>query len=272
MKPILLASNYSAASLNAGDYAAQLAKLCNTSLVVLHTWTPPVAVGETGGTPMAMIDFTDSQKVAVESEAGRIAKRWDVPAKGIQRIDFAPDGIANEFHDHEFSFVVMGMQQHNVVERFLGSVPTAHLHRAKYAVLIIPEGVSYHAPKTILLATDLKDQLNSNSREILKELSEEFAIDLQIVNVKEEGELWSLRETDAGIRLDKKLVKVKHDWHFPAGEDIPDAILEEAKKEKADWIAVAPHRMRWYEEAFHRSVSRKLAFSVDRPLLILPAR
>lgn len=272
MKPILLATDYSPASLNAGDYAAQLAKACNTSLVVLHTWTPPVAVGEASGVPIAMADFTDSQKEAVEAEASRIAKHWNIPVTGIQKIDFAPDGIAKEFHDNEFSFVVMGMQQHNVVERFLGSVPTANLHKAKYAVLMIPEGVGYHKPGTILLATDLKDQLNSNSREILKLLNDQFNIVLQIVNVKEEGELWSLRETDAGIRLDKKLINVKHDWHFPAGENIPEIILEEAKKEKADWIAVAPHRMRWYEEIFHRSVSRKLAFNVDRPLLILPAK
>lgn len=272
MKPILLASDYSPASRNAGDYAAQLAKACNTSVVVLHTWTPPVAVGEAGGTPMTMIDFTNSQKEAVEAEAARLEKQWKVPVKGIQKIDFAPDGIAQEFYDHEFSFVVMGMQQHNVVERFLGSVPTANLHQAKYAVLIIPEAVGYHKPKTILLATDLLDQLNSNSKGILKELNEQFDVVLQIVNVKEEGELWSLRETKAGLSLDKKLVKVKHDWHFPAGENVHDIILGEAKKEKADWIAVAPHRMRWYEEIFHRSVSRKLAFSVDRPLLILPVR
>lgn len=272
MKPILLATDYSPASLNAGDYAAQLAKACNTSLVVLHTWTPPVAVADAGGMPMPMTDFTEPQKEAVEAEATRLAKHWNIPVKGMQRIDFAPDGVANEFNEHEFSFVVMGMQQHNVVERFLGSVPTANLHKAKYAVLIIPEGTAYHKPSTIVLATDLKDQLNSNSREILMLLSEQLKIVLQLVNVKEEGELWSLRETNAGVRLDKKLVKMKHDWHFPAGENIDEVILEEAKKEKADWIAVAPHRMRWYEEIFHKSVTRKLAFSVDRPLLILPAK
>jgi hypothetical protein len=113
--------------------------------------------------------------------------------------------------------------------------------------------------------------MNNHSREILKVLSEQFGFVLQIVNVKEEGELWSLHETNTGVRLDKKLVKVKHRWHFPTGENVDETILGEAKKGKADWVAVAPHRMRWYEEFFHRSVSRKLAFSVDRPLLILPA-
>jgi nucleotide-binding universal stress UspA family protein len=272
MKQILLATDYSPAARNAGDYAAQLAKAGNTSLTVLHTWTPPVAVAETGGTPMAAIDFTDAQREAVEAEAARLEKQWGILVKGIQKIDFAPSGIADEFQKHEFSFVVLGMAKHNAAGRFLGSVATMSLHKAKYAVLVIPEEVSYHQPRTVLLATDLKDQLNSNSMEVLKQLSDQFDLALQIVNVKEEDELWNLRETNAGLRLDKKLAKVKHDWHFSTGENVADTILEEAEKEKADWVAVAPHRMRWYEELFHRSVSRKLAFEIDRPLLILPAR
>lgn len=272
MKQILLATDYSPAARNAGDYAAQLAKACNTSLVVLHTWTPPVAIGEAGGIPMPAIDFTDPQKEAVEAEAFRLSKRWDIPVKGIQRIDFVPSGIEEEFKKGEFSLVVMGMHKHNVAGRLFGSLATVNLHKAKYATLLIPEEVSYHRPATMVLATDLKDQLNSNSLEMLKMLNQQFELSLQIVNVKDEDQLWSQHETKAGLRLDKKLSKVKHNWHFPAGEDVQDAILEEAKKEKADWVVVAPHRMRWYEEIFHKSISRKLALSIDRPLLILPAR
>jgi nucleotide-binding universal stress UspA family protein len=272
MKQILLATDYSEVSRNAGDYAAQLAKTCNTSLVVLHTWTPPVAVGEAGGTPMAAIDFTDPQKEAVEAEASRLEKKWGIPVKGIQKIDFAPSGIEDEFQKHEYSLVVMGMSEHNAAARLLGSVATMNLHKAKYAVLIIPKEVSFHRPRTILLATDLKVQLNSNSMEVIRQLSDQFDLTLQVVNVKEEDELWNQHETNTGFRLDKKLSKVKHDWHFPAGDNIPEGIMEEAEKEKADWISVEPHRMHWYEAIFHRSVSRKLAFSVDRPLLILPAR
>lgn len=271
MKQILLATDYSLAARNAGNYAAQLAKTGNTSLTVLHTWTPPVAIGEAGSIPIAAPDLTGSQEEAVKAEAARLEKQWGIPVKGIQKIDFAPSGIENEFQKNQFSLVVMGMARHNAVGRFLGSVATMNLHKAKYPVLVIPEEVSYSQPRTLLLATDLKNQFNSNSMEVLRQLNEQFGVTLQIVNVKEEGELWNVHETNTGVRLDKKLSKVKHEWHFVGGEDIDETIMKEAQKEKADWIVVAPHHMHWYERIFHSSISRKLAFSIDRPLLILPA-
>ena len=272
MKQILFATDYSPAARNAGNYAAQLAKAGNTSLTVLHTWTPPVAVAEAAGVPMPAIDLTDSQEEAVNAEAARLEKQWGIPARGIQKLDFASTGIEDEFQQDQFSFVVMGMSKHNAAGRLLGSIATMNLHKANYAVLIIPEEVSYHRPRTILLASDLKIQLNNNSMEVLRQLNEQFELAVQVVNVKEEGELWDLHETNTGYRLDKKLSKIKHDWSFASGDKAEEAIMAEAKKEKADWIVVAPHRMRWYEELFHKSVSRRLAFSIDRPLLILPAR
>lgn len=272
MEPILLATDYTPAARNAGDYAAQLAKKTGTSLVVLHAWSPPVAMGEAGAIPFSMNEIIDSQQAAVNAEADRLARKWDIKAKGIHHMDFAPSAIADEVNAHGQSLVIMGMRKHNAAGRLLGSVATAHIHRENYSVLLIPEDVSYHEPKTILFATDLDDQPEAKGITMLRTLAEQFDATVQVVNVKAEDELWNIHETNTGLRLDKKLAKVKHDWHFPVGDNVREAVLDEAKKEKADWVAVLPHRIPWYEEIFHRSVSRKLAFTVDRPLLILPAK
>lgn len=272
MEPILLATDYTPAARNAGDYAAQLAKTFNTSLVVLHAWSPPVAMGEAGAIPFSMNEIIDSQQAAVDSEADRLARKWNIKVKGVHHMDFAPAAIADEMAAHGQSLVVMGMRKHNAAGRLLGSVATSHLHRENYPVLVVPEEVSYHAPKTILFATDLDDQPEDKGLNMLKTLAEQFDATVQVVNVKAEDELWNVHETNTGLRLDKKLVKVKHDWHFPVGRNVQEGVMEEAKKEHADWVAVLPHRMAWYEELFHRSVSRKLVFTVDRPLLVLPAK
>lgn len=271
MKPILLAIDYSPASGNAADYAAQLAKAFNTSLVVLHTWTPPLMASEVGA-PVLTVDYAGLQRDAVNAEASRISKEWNVSASGIERINFAASGIAEEFTQHEFSFVVMGMRKHSEVGRLLGSSATAKLHNANYPVLIIPEDVSYHKPKTILLATDLENTLDPKSVEVLKQISDQLEIVLHIVKVNEEKRLWDVSERNAGLQLIKNFPGIKYEWHFPIGEEVQETILEEAKSEEADWVVVAPHQLAWYEEMFHKSVSRKLAFSIDRPLLILPAK
>jgi nucleotide-binding universal stress UspA family protein len=211
------------------------------------------------------------QREAVEAAAARIAKQWNIAATGIERIDFPASGIAKELNRHEFSFVVMGMRKHSEAGRLFGSSATAKIHNANYAVLIIPEDVSYHKPQTILLATDLEYTLDHKNVEVLRRISDQLDIVLHIVKVNEEKRLWDVSERNVGLQLIKNLPGVKYDWHFPVGENVRETILEEAKIENADWVVVAPHQLAWYEELFHKSVSRKLAFTTDRPLLILPA-
>lgn len=271
MNPILLATDYSEAAHNAGNFAAALAKACDTSLIVLHAWTPPVANSEAGALPPDLDELTRIETEAVKAEAARLSKQYEIATKAIQRMDFVPSSLAAETWMKEVSLVVMGMSKHSAIGEFFGSVATTNLHKAAYPVLIIPEGCTFHVPQTLLFATDLDGTESRQGLALLKRMAELFHAALQIVHVREH-ELQHLEEAGTHKWIDQKLSKLQHEWHFPEGKKSVDkTILEEAKQAHADWVAVAPRRMAWYEALFHRSVSRRLAFEIDRPLLVFPA-
>lgn len=271
MKPILLATDYSPAARNAGDYAAQLALTGGTSLVVLHSWAPPAPMGETP-VAVSITELEDIQQSAVQSEADRLAKTWGVKTTAVQRMGFAAEEMQEYAKENNVELMVMGMHETNALGRLLGSVATASLHRMEVPALIIPEGVKFHAPSTILLATDLNTERDWNEIEELEQLSKLFNFDIHVINVVREEQVTTAEESRSGIRLENRMKDHPHTWHFPVDDNILHAIGTTSDKVNADWIAVVPHHLPWYKDLFHSSVSRRIAFSTSRPLLALTGK
>jgi nucleotide-binding universal stress UspA family protein len=269
MKPILLATDYSPASRNAGDFAAELARTFDCELIVLHAWTPPVTSAES----VSILPFNEIaqvQKEAVDAEASRLANAYGVRARGLERSGFAGEEIGECVREENIGLVVLGMSHHNAAGRMLGSVATVSLHKAVFPSLIIPESVSFRKPSKILLATDLHASDDWHELNTLNAMAEISKAEIHILNVVAEEKLATVEESSAGIRLEHKLSALNHTWHFPVNDDIPRAIEETATSIGADWIAVVPHHLPWYKDLFHKSVTKQLAFIADRPLLTLP--
>ena len=271
MKPILFATNYSTASDNAGDYAAQLAKLCDAPLVVLHSWTLPVITPEDAVLIPPPREFHQREREAVEKEVLRLRTRWNIPVTGIESNNYTPDEIETLTRDQDISLVVLGMHHHNFCSRLLGSVATAALHKAGYAVLLVPDSYRFTPPEKILMAADNEQDLDAHSLDVLKMFLRRMKAKLELVYVTSPAELWSVNETSVTIQLEHTLRHVPHEWNIEVSEDVPQGIQHAAQETVADWIAVLPRHFNWFEQLFKRGISDKLAYTTDRPLLILPA-
>lgn len=271
MKPIFLATDYSHASMNAGDYAAQLAKATDSELIVFHSWQMPMPAFETPVFPSAIEELEKTQAAAVQSEADRISSKWGIKAKPVQRMGMAVDEIEACSSEAKAGIIVMGMKHPNGLGQVLGSVATVHLRRTKLPVLIVPENVSYHHVRICLLATDLHTRTDWHELDALMQLTKQFHTGIHILNVVAEKEVVGERD-HSGIRLENRLKDIPHSWHFPVDGDIIQSVGITADKVDADWIAVVPHRIGWFRDLFHSSVTKKLAFKSSRPLLVLPER
>lgn len=273
MKPILLATDYLPAARGAGDYAAQLAKAIGVPLKVIHVWSPPAPIG--GDSMIAIAPIADLEKVqqeAVDSECNRLSKTWGLPVEGVQRMGFAADEIQAYAEECDAEFVVMGIRHVGVLGRIFGCVATASLHHLKVPALIIPEGVAFVKPSTVLLATDLSTDRNWTELDELKSLADVFHFNIHVINVVKEEQVTTADQGRSGIRLENKIKQYPHTWHFPVDDNIYEAIGKTADKVAADWIAVVPHHQAWYQELFYNSVSKKMAFTLSRPMLALTGK
>lgn len=271
MKPILLSTNYSPASQNAGDYAAQLAKLCHVPLVVLHTWTMPVLTPEDAVAVPPVQEFHEREREQLEKELARLKSKWNVEVSGIEANGFTADELEDLYNQHKFSLVVMGTHHYSVLDKITGSTAMSLLHHAGYPILLVPDSISFTKPSTILLAADTVTMVDDPALNALKLVVRATGTKLEIVNVESPDEIFTVSETPATIKLETSLRYINHDWKVEVNENVTEGIHQAAETTHADWIAVAPRHFSWIEEIFKRGVTRRLAYSTDRPLLVLPA-
>lgn len=271
MRPILFATNYTPASINAGDYAAQLAKICNAPLIILHTWTLPVLTPEDAIVVPPPDVFHERERKEIETEVGRLRTRWGIDVTGIEVNGYAPDEIETLSKEHDVCLVVMGMHHQNFFSKLIGSVATTTLHKAAYPVLLVPEKVPFDKPDKVLFAADPSHDIDEHALDALKLLVRTMGASLEIVNVETPEELWKVHETPGAVHLEHSLQYLEHKTTVEINENVTEGIKHAAKTSTADWIAVAPRHFRWFEDVIKRGVTKELAYSADRPLLVLPS-
>ena len=91
-----------------------------------------------------------------------------------------------------------------------------------------------------------------------------------IREVKQKNELILIDEAVEGMKLESNLGDVEHLYYYPENENLVDGINEFVADHNADMVAIIPHRYTLLESLFHKSVSKKLDFHTNIPLLVLP--
>ena len=155
-------------------------------------------------------------------------------------------------------------------EAFLGSVASSIVRKSKKPVLIIPEKAKYSTPKKIVLACDYNSKTNLNTLDVLKELVKTFGSKIYVANIQKENEEVSIEKNESIINMDIKLSDVEHIYYFPKNEDLVEGINEFVEEKKADMVAIIPHHYNLIENLFHKSISKKMAFHSNVPMLSLP--
>lgn len=271
MKIILCPTDFSAPALNAVQYGAELAWLCGAKLVLLHACHVPVVAGDM---PMPMPDLN-----AIEADA---LERLDLVRADLRKtfgtnlqIDcvaqtgFAVEVIRDYCHAYPVSYVVMGMQGSSLGEKLMGSVTTALLRHSKTPVLSIATGVRFRNPKRMVLATDSSGFENPGLLSPVGELARVFNGHVYVLHIVKEREqenevvLSELRD-----KLAQSLGKIEHSFHTRTNTDVMQGINDFAAEKNAGLVITIPKKTA-FQSLFNSSISRKMAFHTDLPLLTL---
>jgi nucleotide-binding universal stress UspA family protein len=270
MKTILVPTDFSKAAGNAAEYAIHLAKDINAQVLLYHVYHVPVpASGEVAVMIITPEELQKDSEKQLKKEAARLKKKTGVDVKYKAKMGLAVDAILEE---ENASFIIMGMRgASKLSEALMGSITTDTLRKANTPVIVIPENASYKRPAKIALACDYNPLNNSHTLDLLKDLLSTFGSILLVVNIKrKKDEEVKLQEAVAGVKLENELDNVEHYYFFPEKEDLVEGINEFIENHKADMVAVIPHHYNLVERLFHKSISKKMAFHTQVPLLVLP--
>src|SRR5687767_1766608 len=131
MQTILVPTDFSDNAKNAVNYAAQLAKKLNASLLLLYAYMLPTPVSEV---PYVMINAEEMQKDNERMAAEAVQKLQSdhgIKASSIVRLGFPSEEIEAIIEDQPVDLIVMGMKGKGALEKMMGSTTTATIKKVK---------------------------------------------------------------------------------------------------------------------------------------------
>lgn len=271
MHSILVATDFSDASLNAARYAAVLSRKTGAGLTLLHVYMIPTPVSEM---PYVMVS-TEEIQAANEEQMAKIAADLESIAgkkiKTLVNIGMPADEVAYQSAELNADLVVTGMRgASSALDKFIGSTTAAIIRKSKIPVLVIPAGHSYENFHTITYATDFNYAMNETSMRLLQSwpgLQSDLL--LQVVHVQQPGE--DLNETQANGKsvLQQRLGGARHIFHHEKHDSVEDGLDQFLASHPSQLLVMVTHRHNWWHRLLNASHTTEMAYRTDLPLLVL---
>ena len=266
MKPVIAPVNFSGSSRNAAAYAANLASAIGADLILLHILQLPLSNAEAPMTEQIFEELQDNAKSELENLKSRLeAQTWGKTRIFTQLETGTVESQLEEVSIKKGPFaVVMGIKKKSAERLIFGSNVLFALQRLEYPLLVIPEDVSYHTPKKIVLAYDLEGLNKKIPSEFLKELKQIFnsSLDVLIVNTK--------KLTPPGSNYEFGFIRdalqdIYPSYHFKTANSVEEGIIGFLAENNPDLLILLPKRHSIFE--FHKSHTRKMTIHADIPIL-----
>jgi nucleotide-binding universal stress UspA family protein len=257
---ILFPTDFSAYSRRALPYALDLCKKTNGELVVLSAYDVPY--GENSISSVSLLDAIKENAVANMKEFEQ-----SFAGEGIrfqtEVIMGNPVRIIKEWcRDKQIDLVVMGTHGASGLEEFLiGSNASSVIQGVDVPVLVIPPKASFEPLKKIVFCTELALEEDLKTLNSLKAIALLYQAEINLLHIQKqstEGAREYLREQFESVPIHFTIVN---------DDDIEEAILTHAQESGADLIAAMTKKYGFFEGLFHRSLTNKLAFHSNMPVL-----
>ncbi len=274
MKIIIAPTDFSPISLNAVNYAADMADSINADLSLLHVCLLPITYGEV---PYP-IDNMDSLMSGAEEKILQVKNDLVRRTAGKVKIDTEVGSaatvtgeLANYCKSKNPYAVVMGTQGSSAVERiFFGSNTINAMRHLAWPVIVVPPAAEFTSIKKIGLACDLKNVDESVPFSQIRSLVNQFNSELYILHINPEGNKgYTTEKTIESRSLQNMLDDLHPFYRFLDYDDIENGLEEFAGTNNLDLLITVPKRHNIIDKLFHKSHSKKLVLQTHVPLMAI---
>ena len=271
MKTIVVPTDFSPVSINAMNFATNMALAIDANILLLNVYNIPVSYAEV---PMVLVSVEELKKesetklqefkkgiihitsgkvkVAIESRMGNTVDELEELCNKIQ--PFA---------------VVMGAKGKTGIENIVfGSTTLTAIRHLKWPVICVPPGKEFgKGIKKIGFACDFREVVESTPVHFIKEMVKEFAAELHILNVDYNNKSFRPETPEQSFLLHNLLNDVNPHYHFINNPDIEDGINEFAETNNLDLVITIPKKHKLLDGIFKPSSTRQLVFQSHIPIM-----
>lgn len=271
MKTIVAPTDFSEISLNAVNYAADMACITGCRLTLLHVYPMPIVISDV---PFPVYGNDNTEKYDNE----RLEKlSSDLLLRTKERIQIYTEAMQgdvvvciNEYCKQVNPYaVVMGEETATGIEQFLNAAAaTGAVKQLRWPVIVVPGGAKFSAIRKIGLACDYKDVPETIPFKEIKNMVNEFHAELHVIYVREPSESSLSPDTvEESGWLQEMLYEIKPKYHFISNNNIEEGIEEFTKSNNLDLLIVVPKKHNLLHKMFKKSHSKQLVLHAHVPVM-----
>lgn len=269
MKKILFPTDFSSSAGNALEFTLKLAQELSAKVDILHLYQVQMWLEGDMAPEMVLQRMEQLAKQAEEDiqtflqpfPSDYIGKTIAIQSSTIAR------EIVNQAEIGQYDAIFMGMQgEHATLEKIMGSVSTRTISQAKCPVLAIPAEASYQHIDKIAYATDL-DTSDRRAVEELMKIAGLLGAEVHFVHVETQPQLGEMEDQ---VQLDNYPFDFV-DFTILNNPSIVKGLDLYTEEKGIQALALFKPKRSLWDRIFHNSVSKRLAFQSEIPLLVLQA-
>lgn len=271
MKTIIVPTDFSPVSINALNYAADMALAVNASLILLHVYQMPVSSNNTD-IPLPMMDYRELEEIQqkrIEEFKTRMIneKSAALTIATLVRMGSLVDELKTLSAEKKPFAIVMGTKGAGFVQRLLvGSSTLSVLRNITFPVLVVPPDASFRSIRHIGFACDFQKIQETTPVSLIKEWVATFQADLRVLNV--DSNKANVRDTAQQSVLLYTLLQDMHpQYSYIDSPEVEAGISSFAEDNQIDLLIVIPRKHRLLETLFQKSHTKDLIFHSQIPIL-----
>jgi len=283
MDCILVPTDFSDYAKNALNYAVELARKTGAELLIHHCFVPPAAPG---GNYLAYKKLLEVEEQTSQREMTAFVEHLKgetyedgthLNVKTLITKGTPVEEISEVAKTEGVALVVMGtLGASGIEEVFLGSNTASVIQEVRCPVMAVPEKATFSGFQSMVYAS-VQDAEDEHVLALLSDLSELFGGNVEYLHISkdvvkfmdEKKQLEALEKKYENLPFDK----IKFKLVIRDDEDTTEeALMQHLKQKRADLLVMLTHRRNFFQRLFHRSLTQKMAYHSEVPLLILKSK
>jgi len=273
MRTIVVPVDFITDSLNALDYAADMASATRCDLMIVHVYPYAVALTEVA---VAMYT-TDMLAEEAETKLAELKEKMITRTGDSVKIHtLAKQGDIIESIKEcclglNVYAIIMGRNDASATDRFLfGANTVSAVKKLSFPVIIIPPGASFKGLHNVGIACDFRDVFETLPVTEIKNLVKELNATLHVLHVSQEtGDDFNSKTIEESGWFQDLMGDLSPKYHFIKGSDPEKEIIAFADKHHLDLLIVIPRKHDLLEKIFRHSHSKQLVLHAHVPVMAI---
>lgn len=279
MQTILVPTDFSLNANKALNYAAEIAKLSGAAIIIVHVTNLTHAAINENVILSETLDKDVMDKANDELEILVTATREITLGKVEKQLynGFITDAIQQAALENKADLIVMGtLGNSGVREKLFGSITAKLISHVDVPLLAVPLMHEWQPPKNILLAINHFKE----SPAVLKPLLQlagflKAPVHVSVFTDEDQAEAADFLQNKRDIELFCVNMQKNHPELsiLPApvfGHNFEDAIKTYCSNNETGLLVMITHKRNFIESIFNRSLTKKMSYHTDIPLLSIP--